>query len=251
MKLERKDEIVRIITENRVVKANELAEYFDVSTETIRRDLADLEKEKYVKRVHGGAILNVAGGEEPEFSSREISNYEQKMLIGRKAASYVEDGDTIIIDIGTTTLEFARFLKGKKITVLTNSVNIAIALMNERKMQVILLGGNIREGEGTTSGYWAERMIDEYYVDKLFLGVGAIDSRLGVTDYHIEETNVRRHYIEHSRKVYALADYSKFGRSTLNKVCNNDQIDVLITDDRADKREIKRIRNQGVEIVFA
>ncbi len=251
MKVGRKEEIVRMITENKMVKANELAEYFQVSMETIRRDLADLEKEKYVKRVHGGAVLNVSGGEEPTYASREISNYEQKLLIGRKAAEFVEDGDTIIVDIGTTTLEFVRFLKGKKITILTNSINIAFEMMNEKSVTVILLGGELREGEGTTSGYWSENMIDEFFVDKLFLGVGSIDARLGVFDYHIEETNLRRHYLEHSRKVYALADYSKFGRTALNKVCNNDKIDILITDDQADKRQIRRMRNQGIEVVIA
>ena len=134
-----------------------------------------------IRRVHGGAVLNVAGSVEPEYGQREIEHYEQKIRIGKKAAEYVEDGDSIILDIGTTTLEFARFLKGKRITVFTNSLKIAMELMQEESMQVLLLGGKLRMGEGTTSGAWAEDMIRQFYADKLFLGVGALHPEKGIT----------------------------------------------------------------------
>lgn len=110
MKSARKDQIIHLVTENRIVKANELAEQFQVSMETIRRDLEQLEKERIVRRVHGGAVFNVASGIEPDYTYREIKNYEQKIIIGKKAAELVKDGDTIIIDIGTTTLQMAKFL---------------------------------------------------------------------------------------------------------------------------------------------
>ncbi len=116
MKIARKDQIIHLVTENRIVKANELAEKFQVSMETIRRDLEQLEKEQIVRRVHGGAVLNVASGIEPDYSYREIKNYELKIMIGKKAAELVKDGDTIIIDIGTTTLQMAKFLRGKSIS---------------------------------------------------------------------------------------------------------------------------------------
>ncbi|MFR9308507.1 MAG: DeoR/GlpR family DNA-binding transcription regulator, partial [Lachnospiraceae bacterium] len=144
------------MTENRIVKANELAEKFQVSMETIRRDLEQLEKEQIVRRVHGGAVLNVASGIEPDYSYREIKNYEQKIMIGKKAAELVKDGDTIIIDIGTTTLQMAKFLRGKSITVFTNSIKFAQELMDEEKVQLYLLGGKVRRGEGSTSGFMAE-----------------------------------------------------------------------------------------------
>ena len=250
MKLQRKDEIIRLAAENRVIKANELSELFQVSMETIRRDLTDLEKSGVIRRIHGGAVLNVANSIEPDYSYREIKNYEEKLLIGRRAASLVEDGETIIIDIGTTALEFARFLKDKKkITVLTNSLKIALELMDDADITVIILGGVVRYGEGTSSGFWAEDMVDRFYAEKLFLGVGALDARSGIMDYHIEETNLRRHYITHSKKVIAMADYSKFGIKALNEVCTPDRIDCLITDEKADKKILKELREQGIEII--
>lgn len=251
MKIQRKDEIIRLISENKIVKANELAATFKVSMETIRRDLADLEKDGIIKRVHGGAVLNLNYSVEPDFFYREVKNFEEKILIGKKAASLVEDGDVIIIDIGTTTLEFAKFLKGKKnITVLTNSIKIALELMDEREITVIMLGGIVRKGEGTTSGYWAEEIIDRFYVEKLFLGVGCLTLENGVMDYHIEETNLRRHCINHAKQVIALADYTKFGSKALNQVCSLEQIDKLVTDNKADKKYIRKLREKGIDVIL-
>lgn len=252
MKVQRKDEILRMISENKIVKANELSSIFEVSMETIRRDLADLEKDGIIRRVHGGAVLNVNYGIEPDFSYREVENFEEKILIGKKAASLVEDGDVIIIDIGTTTLEFARFLKGKKnITVFTNSIKIAFELMDEPEITVIMLGGVVRKGEGTTSGYWAEDTIDRFYVEKLFLGVGSINLENGIMDYHIEETNLRRHYVRQSKQVIALADYTKFGRQALNQVCSPEQIHTLVTDDKTDKKYIRKFKERGIDVLLA
>ena len=250
MKLERKDKIIRMISENRMVKAHDLAEQFQVSMETVRRDLAELERQNVIRRVHGGAVLNAGSSLEPDFSYREINRYEEKLLIGKEAANHVENGETIIIDIGTTAMEFAKFLKGKKaITVLTNSLKIAQELMDDPEISVLMIGGNVRDGEGSTSGYWAEEMVDKFQVDKVFLGVGALDSKLGIMDYIIGETNLRRHYVEHAREVFALADYTKLGITALNEVCPIRKIDYLITDERSDKRILKELREQGVEVI--
>lgn len=252
MKVKRKDEILRLLAENRMMKAGDLAEQFDVSLETIRRDLTELEEIKLIRRVHGGAILYTEYGIEPDYNFRTTENYNEKLQIGKKAAELVNDGDSIIIDIGTTSLELAKFLKGKKdLTVFTNSIKIAYELMTEKEISVILLGGNVRLGEGTTSGYWSEEMIDSFYADKLFLGVGAIMSEYGVMDYHIEETNLRRHFVKQAKQVIAMADYSKFGIKALNHVCKAEQIDYLITDEKADKKIIKELRELGVKIVIA
>lgn len=252
MKIQRKDEIIRLLTEHRMVKANELAEQFQVSMETIRRDLADLEKEGIARRIHGGATLNTTYSMEPEYSDREMKNFEEKLRIGKKAVELVEDGDTIILDIGTTVLEFARILKGKrKVTVLTNSLMIAMTLMDDPDITVIMLGGMVRCGEGTTSGFWSEEMVDGFFVDKLFLGVGAMESRTGIMDYDILETNLRRHFLNHTKQVVALADYSKFGIKALNIVCPIKSIDYLITDERTDKKVVKELREQGIQVIRA
>lgn len=250
MKLQRKDKIIKLLTENHIMKANEMAKIFGVSMETIRRDMSELETEGVIRRVHGGAILNTAYNLEPDYSNREMSQFEEKLLIGKKAVSMVADGDTIIIDIGTTTLEFAKMLKGKKkVTVITNSLLIALALLNDPDIHVIMLGGNIRMGEGTASGFWAEEMVDQFYVDKLFLGAGAVSAEHGIMDFNTTETNLRRHFIRHAKQTIALADYTKLGIKALNIVCGFSELDYLITDEQADKKMLKLIREQGVEVI--
>lgn len=251
MKDKRKDEILRALAEKRMLKAGELAEQFDVSMETIRRDLIELEELKLIRRMHGGAALYTEYGIEPDYMFRTTENYHEKIMIGKKAADLVNDGDSIIIDIGTTALEFARFLKGKHdLTVFTNSIKIAYELMSEKEISVILLGGKVRLGEGTTSGYWTEEMIDSFYADKVFLGVGAIIPEYGIMDYHVEETNLRRHYIKRAKQVIALADYSKFGIKALNHVCDTKAVDYLITDEKADKKIVKELREMGVKVLI-
>ena len=229
-----------------------MAASFSVSMETIRRDLAELEQEGIVRRVHGGAILNTGYSIEPDYAEREMKNFDEKRAIGKRAVSVVDDGDTIIIDIGTSTLEFAKMLKGKKnVTVLTNSLIIALILADDPDIKVIVLGGEVRHGEGTASGFWAEEMVDGFYVDKLFLGVGAMTVEHGVMDYDIPETNLRRHFIQHSKLVVALADYSKFGIKALNVVCPTEKLDYLITDEKTDQRILKELRERGVEVLVA
>jgi DeoR/GlpR family transcriptional regulator of sugar metabolism len=252
MKIQRKDAILKMLAENRMMKAVDMAETFQVSMETIRRDLSELEELKLIRRVHGGAVLYTEYGIEPDYSYRTEENYEEKLKIGQKAVEFVNDGDSILIDLGTTTLEFARFLKGKKdLTIITNSIKIAYELMVNEEFTVILLGGKVRLGEGTTSGYWSEDMVDNFFVDKLFVGVGAIAPESGVMDYHIEEANLRRHFVKQAKQVIALADYSKFGIKAMNLICKTEELDVLITDDKVDKNTLKRFREKGINVVIA
>lgn len=252
MKIQRKDKILKLLAENGMMKAGEFAEKFQVSMETIRRDLNELEDAKMIRRVHGGAVLYTEYGVEPDYTYRTIANYNDKLRIAHKAADMVKDGDSIIIDIGTTTLEFAKFLKEKKnLTVFTNSLKIAMELMSEKEISVILMGGKVRLGEGTTSGYWAEQMMKEFHVDKLFLGVGAIMPEYGVMDYHMEESNLRRLCVKCAKQVFALADFSKFGIKALNQVCKPEELDYIITDDKTDKKMLRELKEEGIQIIIA
>lgn len=249
MKIERKDKILKMLADDTVVKAGILAKKFNVSMETIRRDLNELEEEKLIRRVHGGAVLYTEYGVEPNYSYRIAANYEDKINIALKASEMVKDGDSIIVDIGTTTLEMVKFLKNRKnLTVITNSMKIAMELMDEKEITVIFIGGKVRFGDGSTSGFWAEEMVANFHADKLFLGVGAIMAEYGVMDYHIEETNLRRCYIKSAEQVIALADYSKFGLKALNQVCKIEDLDYIITDEKTDKKILREIKEKGVQI---
>ncbi len=252
MKTQRQNEIIQLLTEQRMVKVCDLVERFDVSTETIRRDLEYLEKKGHLSRIYGGATIKTMRGQEPEYAFRETKNYDIKIAIGRRAAELVEDGDTIIIDLGTTTLEFSRFLHTKKnLTVFTNSIQIASELVKSPEIRVFLLGGELRHGELATSGYLAEQMIDLFHVDKLFMGVGALTLKRGIEDYQVEEANLRRHFIKQSQIVIALADYSKFGVRALNHVCNLDKLDILVTDGNTDEKMLTAIRQQSIKTLIA
>lgn len=249
---ERRDKIVQMISMDRMVKVSDLTKIFNVSIETIRRDLEYLEEHGYLNRVYGGAVVKSMYGLEPAYSAREIKNYIEKVAIGQKAIEFVEDGDTIEIDVGTTTLEFARALKGKKrVTVITNALQIAMALVDDENIRVIMLGGDVRKGELSTSGFLSEDGIGLFNVDKVFLGIGGITLEGGITDYHIEESNLRRHILKRTNKVIGLADYSKFGVTAMNEVCDLKKLNVIITDTKTDKLMVADIRNLGIKCVIA
>lgn len=249
---DRRNKIVQMVTSDRMVKVSELIKTFDVSIETIRRDLEYLEDKGYLRRVYGGAVAKSMYGLEPSYSSREIKNYPEKVAIGQKTVELVDDGDTIAIDIGTTTLEFARALKGKrKVTVITNAIQIAAALVDDENIRVILLGGDVRKGELSTSGFLSENNISLFNVDKVFLGIGGITLDEGITDYHIEESNLRRQILKKTHKVIGLADYSKFGVIAMNKVCDADKINYIITDSKTDKLMISKFRTLGIKVLIA
>jgi DeoR/GlpR family transcriptional regulator of sugar metabolism len=249
---DRRATIVQMITSERMVKVSDLIKTFNVSIETIRRDLKYLEDAGYIKRVYGGAVIKSMYGLEPDYSSREIKNYSEKVAIGRKTVELVDDGDTIVIDIGTTTLEFARALKGKKkVTVITNAIQIAAALVVDDNIRVIMLGGNVRKGDLSTSGFLSENNISLFNVDKIFLGIGGLTIEEGITDYHIEESNLRRHILKKTHMVIGLADFSKFGVIAMNKVCDIEKINFLVTDDKTDKLMISKIRTLGIKVLIA
>ncbi|WHH58116.1 DeoR/GlpR family DNA-binding transcription regulator [Petroclostridium sp. X23] len=249
---DRRNKIIQMISNERMVKVSDLIEIFNVSIETIRRDLEYLEKKGYLKRVYGGAVSKSMYGLEPEYSSREVRHYNEKYAIALKALELIDDGDIIEVDIGTTTLEFAKLLKGKKkVTVITNSMQIAMVLADDKDINVILLGGNVRGGEFSTSGFLSENSMDLFNVDKVILGIGGITIEGGITDYHIEETNLRRHAIGRTNKVIALGDHSKFGVTAMNKVCSLQKIDTIVTDNQTDKQMIAKLRSFGIKIFVA
>lgn len=165
----------------------------------------------------------------------------------------MDDGDVIAIDLGTTTLEFARALMGKKrnLTVLTNSIPIAVVLSEDDNTRVYMMGGEVRKKELSVSGHLADENMRLFQTDKIFLGVGGLTENFGITDFHVEETPFRRIGVKRTQKVLALADHSKIGVTGMNHVCDLSELDVLITDRETDKTVINRLRSSGVEVYLA
>ncbi len=249
---ERRNRIIELVRQNRMVKVAALMQEFDVSIETIRRDLEFLEEEGFLKRVYGGAVLEGLYEHEPAYHQREVVNYAGKRAIGAAVAACIQDGDTIFMDVGTTVLEAARSLKDKKnITIITNATQIANAMVDYPGCNVILLGGQLRPGELSVSGYITEQILESFYANKMLMGIGGISLATGVTDYHVDEANVRRKMLAHSREIIALVDSSKFGVTAMNYVCPVECISKLITDATTPSETVEKFRARDINIILA
>lgn len=246
---ERREMILNELKKKRSVRINELCKQFGVTRETVRRDLNELEQQGLVKKVHGGAVLNKTIVE-PPYQDRSVSNVMEKEAIARKAAEFVEDGDSLFIDLGTTTLMLAKQLRDKKnLTVITNALPIAMEMVEHEHTHVILSGGSLRKGELALSGSVAQKTIEGFYVDKAFIGVGGIDEYSGFTDYHVEEADIRHMMLQRAKETYALVDYSKFHVTAFAKWGDLSDVTTLITDHQAPQQILKKMEEKGVRTV--
>lgn len=233
---ERKQYILHLLHETGKVRTNELVEQLEVSSETIRRYLEELEGEQKLKRVYGGAVKVNYGKEEPSPYAREILNAEEKKRIGRVAARLVEDNDSIIIDDGTTTLQMVHYLTGKQgITVLTASVpTLSLLLQYENQGMfsgdIYFIGGKVNTKHFRTSGSLAEQMLGNFYVDKAFIAIDGISPHRGVTSYDAERAILARKFMEHATRSIVLADSSKFGVSNFYKLAELQDVDMIISE---------------------
>ena len=244
----RRNKIVEWLDEQGAVTNAELMEKFDISIETVRRDLAYLEERGLLERVYGGAVKRKFMRVEPNYVNREGKNECEKRAIASRAVTFIEENESVFFDIGTTVLAVAEALDGgKALHGFTNALRTAIAL-SERGVEVTLTGGDLRKGEYAVSGGIAEETMRRFNLDKAFIGVGGIDEN-GVTDFIPQEAFLRRQVIENARRVIAVADHSKFGvRATCN-VCAVEDIDVLVTDDKAPKELLKKLQKKGVTVL--
>lgn len=251
MKLDRRNQIIDLITQKRTVKNSELMERFDISIETVRRDLEYLEQQGYLRRVYGGAVVNASLSSEPEYASRTKARSREKLAIAAEAAKLVERQDSIYLGVGTTVQNMAQYLRGAEaLTVFTNALRTAVELSELPNCTVILPGGKVRPKELTVSGFPAEQNFAHFNVDKAFIGVGGV-SESGVTDFHIDEASLHRQLIQNARQAIVLADSDKLGLRGVVNVCPLEDIDVVITDSGASKQVVKALEQAGVHVIIA
>ncbi|UOQ94868.1 DeoR/GlpR family DNA-binding transcription regulator [Halobacillus shinanisalinarum] len=215
---ERKSNILLQIEENGKVKVRDLAIDFNVSMETIRRDLDELEAEKRIRKVYGGALKPESStSEEPPMFERKILRAKEKKRIGSKAASLVNDGDVIFIDEGSTTLQMAApLLEKTNVTIITNFFPLMKLMMEyeQKKLfvgELIFLGGRMNSTHSRSSGSYTEKMAKTFFVDKAFISVDGVDPNIGLTSYQSEKCSLSQIFISHTRQAYALVDHSKLG----------------------------------------
>lgn len=205
----------------------ELAQTFAVSQMTVRRDLAVLAAEGKLERVRGGAVKV---GAEPPFEETVVERAGAKARIGGVAAAQIRDGQTVMIDIGTTTLMAAQHLHGRRITVVTSSLAVYEELAPDPAIELLLPGGLVRRNYRSLVGVLAEDTLRRINADVCLLGCSAIDSALGVWDSTMIEVPIKRAMIDACDRVVLLADAEKFSASSLVKVCDGENLDQLVTD---------------------
>lgn len=228
---ERRTQILQIVRTMGRAKVNELTHLFNTSAVTIRNDLNELHQRGLVVRSHGGAMLSDGILREPPVLERLKEHSDEKQRIGSRAAALINDGETIILDSGTTTLEIARHLKKKQgLHVITNGVNIAVELLDARDVQTFIIGGTVRGESASISGRFSEEMFDQFSADKLFLSGAGCDLEFGVSGANLEETMVNRAMLRISREIILVADASKFSKRSMTRIAPFSEIDTVISD---------------------
>ncbi|MCW9707968.1 transcriptional repressor AgaR [Fodinibius salsisoli] len=248
--VDRRDKIIHKIQSEGSVRVDELSEEFDVSTVTIRNDLDFFEEKGLIHRTYGGALLRNNVYNDPSLEEKQKINVDKKRRIGEYAAGLVNDGDSIILDSGTTTREIALRLKDKKNMVLmTNAINTAVELAGVSEIQLMLTGGVLRDKSYSLVGPEAERTMKNYYFDKLFLGVDGMDFEHGLTTFNPQEAQLNRLMVERSNQVIAVTDSSKFGRHSFSFICDLSPIGMVITDDEISPEFEQGLKKRDIEVV--
>ena len=245
---ERKQKIASYVQQAGRVSVNQLCEIFDVSSATIRNDLRDLERQRLVMRVHGGAMRPARSAEEPLIDVRDTDALPRKESIATLALSQVDDGDAIIVDSGTTCYEFGRILSQRnRLTVITNDLRIALALEDNVSNEVVVMGGRLRAGYHATDDY-DHPPIAGIAADKVFLGVNAFNLEQGAMTPNLRQATLKHAMARAASKVILLCDSSKFGRSSVFAFVSPEDVDLIITDS-IDERFLDDVVAHGIDVL--
>ena len=244
---QRRQEILRAVRSGST-HVTELAVNFGVSEMTVRRDLRELAREGKVERVRGGAVN---AGWEPPFEQTAVERLGAKDRVGAAAAALVEDGQTVMVDIGTTTLQAARHLHGRDITVITSSLAVFEELVGDPAIELVLPGGIVRRNYRSLVGVLAEDSLRQLRADVLFLGTSAVDGALAVWDSTMVEVPIKRAMIAAADRVVLLADAAKFAMSGIVRVCAADALDHVVSDAGLSPAARAAIDEAGIEVTLA
>jgi DeoR family transcriptional regulator of aga operon len=230
------------------VTVDELAARFGISQVTIRADLATLESAGALTRTHGGAL---SVQDDQPLDVKQLQHHAEKLRIAEEAAALIRDGETIILDSGTTTAEIARRIRSlelKSINVITNALNIAALLIDTPSVRLIMPGGILRRESNSLSGPMAEAALEALQADRLYLGADGVDPKVGVMTPHLAEAQLNAKMIAIAREVVVVADSSKLMRRNVSLIARIDQLHMLITDRGAPEEAVQELRDRGVEV---
>ncbi|MEW5975137.1 MAG: transcriptional repressor AgaR [Acidobacteriota bacterium] len=248
---ERRTQILQLIQENGKVRVRELSRRFNTSEVTIRNDLRKLHERGHLQRAHGGAITPETVRVDPSLYEKAKLHAAEKQRIGAAAAALVNNGETIILDSGTTTQQIARHIRNKKnLKVITNAINVAMEILGLADIEVILLGGVVRRNSFSVVGHFATDMLKHLLADKLFIGVDACDLNFGLTTPNLEESHVNRAMVQIAREKILVADSSKFGKHSLSRIVSVFEMDKVISDRNLPESIQSALRAEGVDVLL-
>lgn len=249
--IERRNQILEKLQAEKKVLVSDLSQYYDVTEETIRRDLEKLEKSGLITKSYGGAVLNENTNLDLPFNVRKNRNVVAKQRIAGLMKELIQDGDTIMLDSSSTAVFIAKSIKDKQnLTVITNSIEILIELSDVAGWRILSTGGTLREGSLDLVGPKSDQMISSYYAEKAIVSCKGIDLTKGVTDSSEQLAGSKQAMLEAARKKLLVVDSSKFGMIAFTKIGDIREFDAVVTDHEPDEQWKKYFQENGVECVY-
>lgn len=249
--IERQNKILEALQKDHKVVVSNLSEIFQVTEETIRRDLEKLEREGIAKKTYGGAVLNQSLNIDLPYTVRKKANVTLKQRIATIANSMIEDGDHIMLDASSTALYIAKQMKHKKnITVITNSIEIILELADITNWRVLSTGGALKGGSLSFTGYQAEKMLHTFHVDKTIVSCKGIDLENGFTDSNEADAHIKQCMLQAAKQRILAVDHTKFNKISFIQVGEFTGLDALITDALPEKEWEEMFSQSNVELCY-
>ena len=249
----RRRRMLGVIREREYVRVGDLSEAFGVSEVTVRSDLETLAQRGQIRRLRGGAMVRLEPHSERTFDEALVARAEQKQAIARAAAALIQSGESIILDVGTTTTSIAHALIAREelrdVTVFTNGLNIALDLESYvPRFTVVVMGGTVRPMGHSLVDPLGEMLVERINADTLFLACNGVDLDRGVTNSSLVEASTKRRLLNAARRRVLVADSAKIGVVALAHICDVEAIDLLITDGGANQQALAMLRERHVEV---
>lgn len=247
---ERHQQIVELVNKRKSIRVSELSRIFSVTEETIRRDLEKLEGESKLNRSHGGALRkeNTERNEIPYFE-REVINTNEKKEIALMAAKQIKSGDKVILDASSTAWYMSKVLKNIPITVVTNSIKVAMELSTKQQITVISIGGTLLSKSLSFVGPLAESSMNNYHVNKAFISCQSFHVDFGISDSNELQARVKQNMIECAEEVYIMVDHTKIGQQSFAYINKTNVIDKVITDSKISNTHLKQIEESSLQLI--
>jgi len=247
--IERRNEILSKLREDKKVLVGDLSKYYKVTEETIRRDLDLLEQKGLAKKTYGGAVLLDDLKEELPYNIRKQTNIKEKKIIAELVADMIEDGEHLMLDASTTSLYIAKSIKNKEnITIITNSLEVMFELSDKKGWRILSTGGLMKEGALALIGPQTEKMIDNYHVDKAIISCKGIDKNKGISDSNESDVEIKKHMIQSAKEVILVVDNAKFDKISFVHTGDLSQIDYIVTDVKPSQEWQDILDRNGVKL---